>query len=75
MALSQQMAQVAKHFWGEPSSATNTELRWGNHGSKSVNLAKGVWYDHELDVGGGVIDLIKEKCPHLMDQSPLFWKK
>ena len=75
MALSQQMAQVAKHFWGEPSSATNTELRWGNHGSKSVNLAKGVWYDHELDVGGGVIDLIKREMPSLNGSIPAILEK
>ena len=75
MALSQQLAEVATHFWGEPSSATNTELMWGNHGRKSVNLAKGVWYDHELDVGGGVIDLIKREMPSLNGSIPAILEK
>ena len=38
-------------------------MRFGSHGSKSVNLKDGVWYDHESSLGGGVIDLIKFQEP------------
>jgi hypothetical protein len=34
------------------------ELRWGTKGSKSVDLEKGVWFDHEQGRGGGPLDLI-----------------
>ncbi len=35
-----------------------TELRFGAHGSLSVDLEKGVWHSHEDGRGGGVLDLI-----------------
>ena len=46
---------VARLVWGEPSSETRTELRWGTHGSRVLNRAKGVWFDHERDEGGGTL--------------------
>jgi Protein of unknown function (DUF3631) len=49
---------VARIVWGEPSSETVSELRWGTHGSRVVNRAKGVWHDHENRVGGGTLDLV-----------------
>src|SRR5262249_37086100 len=36
-------------------------LRFGTHGSLAVDLGKGVFYDHEADEGGGVLDLIKRE--------------
>ena len=63
--ISRHMEEVAKHFWGEPSSRTTTELRWGNHGSKAVNLSQGTWYDFENNEGGGVVDLVKKEMPSL----------
>ena len=52
---------VARCYWGVPNAklSNGTELRFGTHGSKSVDLQKGVWYDHENDVGGGVVELIR----------------
>jgi hypothetical protein len=53
---------VAQHYWGEPNRALSTpskELRFGTHGSKSVDLVKGTWFDHEADQGGGVADLVR----------------
>jgi hypothetical protein len=52
---------LARHFFGEPNRAmsSNTELRFGSHGSLSVDLVKGVWHDHEMGKGGGVLDLIE----------------
>jgi hypothetical protein len=49
---------VARIVWGEPSSETASELRWGSRGSRVVDRRKGVWYNHEQDVGGGTLDLV-----------------
>jgi Protein of unknown function (DUF3631) len=49
---------VARIVWGEPSSETANELRWGTHGSRVVDRTKGVWFDHEHGVGGGTLDLV-----------------
>lgn len=56
------MEQVARHYWGEPTGKRGTELRWGTHGSRSVDLRKGTWYDHENKEGGGVVDLVKREA-------------
>lgn len=54
------MAEVAKMLWGESNRhlSTKTELRFGKQGSKSVDIKKGTWFDHELSEGGGVLDLV-----------------
>jgi hypothetical protein len=39
--------------------SSKTELRFGGHGSLSIDLAKGTWYDHESQEGGGVLDLVR----------------
>lgn len=51
---------VARQLWGEPPKGyvTKLSIRWGNNGSKSINLQTGEWYDHEAAEGGGVLDLI-----------------
>ena len=64
---------VARIVWGKPSSETATELRWGTRGSRVVDRAKGVWYDHERGVGGGTLDLVpgatrKERWQWLRDR-------
>ena len=63
--ISEKMQEVATHFWGEPTSKSQSELRWGNHGSKSVNLSQGTWYDFENAEGGGVVDLVRKEMPSL----------
>jgi 5S rRNA maturation endonuclease (ribonuclease M5) len=58
----QQVAlEVLPEFFGEPNKhmSSATELRWGKHGSFAVDLAKGTWFDHEDQTGGGVLDLLK----------------
>jgi hypothetical protein len=40
------------------SSEKKGERRYGSRGSTSVDLKKGVWFDHESNIGGGVLDLI-----------------
>lgn len=57
------IAAVAKHFWGEPSKKTETELRFGSQGSKTVDLQAGTWYCFETEKGGGVVDLIESQLP------------
>ncbi|MDG2570617.1 hypothetical protein P7L87_23950 [Vibrio parahaemolyticus] len=62
--LGSHIGTVAQAVWGEPNNRLSTpgrELRFGSHGSRSVDLQKGTWYDHEADEGGGVLDLVKRE--------------
>ena len=54
---------VARHFFGDPNRRLSKkgELRFGTHGSLSIDLQKGVWFDHEANEGGGPLDLIKRE--------------
>lgn len=54
---------VARRLCGEPNPhlSHGTELRFGSHGSLSVRTDKGTFYDHENEVGGGTLDLIRHK--------------
>lgn len=58
--LESMMGPVARHLHGEPNASLSkkTELRFGSHGSLAVDLDKGVWHDHEQNIGGGVLDMI-----------------
>jgi len=55
------MGPVARDLLGEPNGklSSKVELRFGSHGSMSVDLAKGTWFDHEAGEGGGVLDLLR----------------
>lgn len=46
---------------GEPNKhlSSRTELRWGTNGSIAVDLQKNVWHDHEDQIGGGVLELLR----------------
>src|SRR3974390_1346821 len=59
----QHIGEVAQRLLGHPNRALSgaTEWRYGTNGSLSVDLAKGTWFDHENQVGGGVLDLIKHE--------------
>ena len=48
---------ATRELLGEPNRHLSraNELRYGTHGSLSVNLEAGVWFGHE---GGGVLDLV-----------------
>ncbi len=61
--LARVMPDVARHFWGEPNPrhSSKKELRWGSNGARSVDVAKGTWFDHEAKEGGGVIDFLKRE--------------
>ena len=54
---------VALRLLGEPNAKLSKpkELRFGNHGSLSVNLEAGTWFDHETKIGGGTLALIEHK--------------
>jgi hypothetical protein len=54
------MDPVARHLWGAPNTMLSSrgQLRFGTRGSRSVDLARGAWFDHEQNEGGGVLDLI-----------------
>ncbi|NQW11054.1 MAG: AAA family ATPase [Alphaproteobacteria bacterium] len=58
MDLTPHIEVVARRLLGKPTSSSKTELRYGSHGSLSVDLKKATWFDHELNVGGGVLDLV-----------------
>ena len=57
------MPTVAEKLMGEPNRklSGNHELRYGNKGSMSIDLAKGTFFDWEANKGGGVIDLIRRE--------------
>jgi hypothetical protein len=58
------MEFVARHFWSDPNAtlSSKNELRWGSHGSKCVDLDKGVWFDNEAAQGGGVLGLVEREA-------------
>lgn len=51
---------IARELLGEPNPrlSKGNDLRYGQRGSISVDLAKGTWFDFETNEGGGVTDLI-----------------
>ena len=61
------MPDVARELLGEPNARLSSAKKWryGTHGSLSVDLVKGTWYDNEAGGGpgaeGGVRDLIAAK--------------
>jgi hypothetical protein len=58
------MEPVALRLLGKPNEGLSKpprEVRFGNHGSMSVNYEAGTWFDHEAKVDGGILDLIKHK--------------
>ena len=55
------MEPVALRLLGEPAQKHGHEWRYGNRGSLSIDLAKGHWFDHEANIGGGVFDLINRQ--------------
>lgn len=51
-------AAVALLGESNPRLSTAREMRWGRHGSLSVDLARGIWFDHEAGTGGGLLALV-----------------
>ncbi len=65
MSYLQPLLLAVKQYWGEPNERLTTakQIRYGAHGSKSVDLENEIWFDHELDKGGGLADLIRMQEP------------
>jgi hypothetical protein len=55
------MEPVARALLGEPSANLSAKgrLRFGTRGSVVVSLEDGTYYDHENQVGGGVLHLVE----------------
>ena len=60
------VAAATKYFGpiNNKLSKPGVELRFGTHGSKSVDPKTAKWFDHELNIGGGVADLIRRYEPN-----------
>lgn len=69
------IGQVAELLLGERNIAlsNSTELRFGTQGSLAVNLEKNVWFSHEEQIGGGVLDLIAKKTGLATRTEQLAW--
>lgn len=65
---------VADRLLGERNShlSSDSEIRYGKHGSLSIDLPTGTYYDHESKQGGGVLDLISREL-HLDHGAALKW--
>ena len=58
------MEPVALKLLGEPNTNLSNpprDVRFGSRGSMAVDYENGRWFDHENQVGGGVLDLIAYK--------------
>jgi len=57
------MPAVARALFGDPNAQHSKpgRPRWGNKGSLAIDEARGVWFDHENQAGGGVLDLIERE--------------
>jgi putative DNA primase/helicase len=58
--------EIVRSFMGEPnrSLSTKRQLRWGRKGSFALNVAgdrEGLWFDHENDIGGDIIDFVQQQ--------------
>jgi hypothetical protein len=51
--------ELAVKLWGEPTSHSGQDYRFGSKGSKAVNVYTNQWHDFEIDKGGGIYDLRK----------------
>lgn len=60
--ITQYSKEIAIALLGEENKrlSSTAELRFGSHGSMSIDLGKGTWYDHETEEGGGMVSLIKK---------------
>jgi AAA domain/Bifunctional DNA primase/polymerase, N-terminal len=49
--------ELAVKLWGEPTSHSGSNYRFGSKGSKAVNVYTNQWHDFEMDRGGGIREL------------------
>ncbi|UGY13778.1 AAA family ATPase [Bradyrhizobium septentrionale] len=62
-SLAVHMEAIAEELLGSPNArlSSDGERRYGKHGSLSIDVATGRYYDHESKTGGGVLDLISRE--------------
>ena len=72
--LAEHMPLVARALFGDPNPLQSKpgKPRWGNKGSLAIDERRGVWFDHELGAGGGLLDLIKRE-KGLIDREAFEW--
>ena len=60
-ALREVAPEIVSEFRGEPNRrlSSRKDLRWGSKGSMVLQVASGLWYDHEIGRGGDIIEFIK----------------
>ena len=59
-------------FAGRPMRPTPQGLRIGNNGAIAVDIAQGTYFDHDEEVGGGVIEMVQRELS-LDVQSAFHW--
>ena len=60
-ALREVAPEIFMEFRGEPNRrlSSRKDLRWGSKGSMVLQVASGLWYDHETGRGGDIIRFIE----------------
>ena len=55
------IAAVARQLLGEPTARSTKDILYfgSRNGSLEVDIRKGVWHDHTLEIGGGTLDLVQ----------------
>ena len=63
--------RIARHYWGEPNKKLSKKgmLRWGNAGSKELDVQRGVYFDFEENHGGGVVEIVRRYGPQTITGS------
>jgi hypothetical protein len=56
--LSGRAEQLLTALLGQPSSQSARVWRWGNKGARAYDFKKNAFFDHELEEGGSIIDLV-----------------
>jgi hypothetical protein len=56
----QRFPDIVRAVLGEPNKAMSTKTAWryGGKGGLSIDLAKGVWFDHKSGENGGALALV-----------------
>jgi RecA-family ATPase len=53
------LIEAARILWGPETATTRKEMRFGQHGSKKIELEGLLWSDFELGQYGGVVELCR----------------
>ena len=70
------MEPVSLKLWGEPNNKLSKfprDVRWGTHGLRHANWETGTYFDHEKQVGGGVLRLIADETGCTSSAEQIDW--